>query len=100
MLGQAGLFLPAFLGALARSVRENRSAIATSYFFQQPLSAYLKTNYKVEDLTSWDVTTLPSTNRYSTQLTLMNVFTDLIGILSTLYNKLKFRSLRSLISNN
>ena len=91
-----------YLGTLARLARENRSTVVTPEFFQQELSTYTRTNYKAgkpytaechyPTFDQWSDTTNHSEN-YFHSTCIDNMFTNLVGIVPTLDNRLELQPL-------
>ncbi len=92
-----------YLGTLARLARENRSTVVNPEFFQQELYTYTRTNYRdgkpytaechypTTDRWSGDTTNHSENYFHSTYID--NIFTNLVGVIPTLDNRLELQPL-------
>ncbi|KUJ12643.1 uncharacterized protein LY89DRAFT_673592 [Mollisia scopiformis] len=92
-----------YLGTLARLARENVSTIATAEVFQQAFEAYTITNYKdgvpytaechYPTIDEWSGDTTNHSENYLHSTYIDNLFTNLVGIVPTLDERLEMRPL-------
>lgn len=92
-----------YLGTLARIARANSSMLITPSFFQQAMTAYTETNYKdgapytaeahYPTIDAWSGDTSNHSEHYFHSTYLDNVFTNLVGIVPTLEDRLEMRPL-------
>jgi hypothetical protein len=92
-----------YLGTLARIARENRSTIITPGLFQQAFDTYTRTNYKngnpytaechYPTIDMWSGDTTNHSEHYLHSTYIDNFFTNLIGIIPTLEDRLEIRPL-------
>ena len=92
-----------YLGTLARIARTNSSSIITPSFFQQAMTTYTLTNYKegvpftaeahYPTIDAWSGDTTNHSEHYFHSTYLDNVFTNLLGIIPTLDDRLEMRPL-------
>lgn len=102
--GQSWPFSTAiYLGTLARMARENVSSVVTPAFFNQELNKYVRTNYKdgvpytaeshYPTIDAWSGDTTNHSENYLHSSYLDNIFTNLLGIIPTLDDRLEMRPL-------
>lgn len=92
-----------YLSTLARIARDNSSSLITPSFFQEALSTYVATNYKdgvpytaeshYPTIDMWSGDTTNHSENYFHSTYLDNIFTNLIGIVPTLDDKLVLQPL-------
>lgn len=92
-----------YLGTLARIARENRSTIITPGLFQQAFDTYTRTNYKdgnpytaechYPTIDMWSGDTTNHSEHYLHSTYIDNFFTNLVGIIPTLEDRLEIRPL-------
>ncbi|KAF2088362.1 hypothetical protein K490DRAFT_40100 [Saccharata proteae CBS 121410] len=92
-----------YLGTLARLARGNQSAVVTKDLFYQEFKKYALTNYKdgvpytaeshYPTIDKWSGDTTNHSEHYLHSTYLDNVFTNLIGIIPTLDDRLEMRPL-------
>ncbi|KAF2230621.1 hypothetical protein EV356DRAFT_453439, partial [Viridothelium virens] len=92
-----------YLGTLARLARNNLSSIATPQLFYQAMETYALTNYKdnipytaeshYPTINEWSGDTTNHSEHYFHSTYFDNVFTNLIGIIPTLDNRIELRPL-------
>lgn len=92
-----------YLGTLARLARENRSTIANAAFFNQEMSTYTRTNYKdgnpytaechYPTFDKWSGDTSNHSENYFHSTYIDNIFTNMLGIIPTLDDRLELRPL-------
>ena len=94
-----------YLGTLARIARTNRSSIITPEFFQNAMSVYARTNYDdgghvpftaeahYPTIDAWSGSTTNHSEHYLHSTYLDNIFTNLIGIIPTLDDRMELQPL-------
>ena len=92
-----------YLGTLARIARANRSSLITPEFFQQAMTVYTNTNYQngmpytaeahYPTINAWSGDTTNHSEHYFHSTYLDNVFTNLLGIIPTLDDRLEMSPL-------
>ncbi|CZR59962.1 uncharacterized protein PAC_09857 [Phialocephala subalpina] len=92
-----------YLGTLARLARENVSTVVTPDLFQQAFEAYTMTNYKdgvpyvaeshYPTIDEWSGDTSNHSENYLHSTYIDNLFTNFIGIIPSLDNRLELRPL-------
>ena len=92
-----------YLGTLARLARNNLSSVATPQLFYQAMQTYALTNYKdnipytaeshYPTINEWSGDTTNHSEHYLHSTYFDNVFTNLIGIVPTLDNRIELRPL-------
>lgn len=92
-----------YLGTLARLARDNVSIVATAEVFQQAFDAYTMTNYKdgvpytaechYPTIDEWSGDTTNHSENYLHSTYIDNLFTNLIGLIPTLDDRLELRPL-------
>lgn len=102
--GQSWPFSTAiYLGTLARIARENVSSLVTNEFFNDQLNIYVRTNYKAgkpytaeshyPTIDMWSGDTTNHSENYLHSSYLDNIFTNLLGIVPTLDDRLEMQPL-------
>ncbi|KKY18166.1 putative six-hairpin glycosidase [Phaeomoniella chlamydospora] len=92
-----------YLGTLAKLARNNESSVVTAQFFQEAFMTYTKTNYKdgipftaeshYPTTDEWSGLTTNHSENYFHSTYIDNIFTNLIGIIPTLDDRLELRPL-------
>lgn len=92
-----------YLTTLARIARDNLSSLVTPDFFNEALNAYVRTNYKdgkpytaeshYPTIDMWSGDTTNHSENYFHSTYFDNIFTDLIGIVPTVEDRLELKPL-------